>query len=131
MNKRKATSVFVPAILIIILLALIAVPSFLNARKQSQSNACLNNLRQIDSGSESWAAASAKSRGDKIDVPEVCHYIKGDMLPICPAGGTYTGPPLGLSPRCSVHGALWEGQSTFPRKWEQGYLEAVQQLHRR
>ncbi len=128
MNKRKAMFVFVPAILIIILLAVIAVPSFVKARKQSQRNACLNNLRQIDSGSEAWAAANAKGRGDHIDVDEVCRYIKGPTLPGCPSGGEYIIPPLGENPTCSVHGDML-GLRTFPQKWEEGYREAVKQMN--
>jgi prepilin-type N-terminal cleavage/methylation domain-containing protein len=40
---------------IIGLLAAIAIPNFLRARQTSQTNACINNLRQIDSAKQQWA----------------------------------------------------------------------------
>src|SRR6516162_4332624 len=40
---------------IIGLLAAIAIPNFVKARKTSQTNACLNNLRQIDGAKQQWA----------------------------------------------------------------------------
>ena len=88
---------------------------------------CLHNLELIDAGTESWGAGVCGKRGDAVDVKTIAvEYMKAHKLPSCPSGGTYTIPALGLSPQCSVHGALWEGQSTFPPKWEPGYLEAVQ-----
>ena len=40
---------------IIGLLAAIAIPNFVRARTQSQKNACINNLRQIDGSVQQWA----------------------------------------------------------------------------
>jgi len=40
---------------IIGLLAAIAIPSFIKARTESQKNACINNLRQVESAKEQWA----------------------------------------------------------------------------
>ena len=40
---------------IIGLLAAIAIPNFVRARTQSQKNACINNLRQIDGAVQQWA----------------------------------------------------------------------------
>ena len=40
---------------IIGLLAAIAIPNFVRARTQSQKNACINNLRQIDGAIQQWA----------------------------------------------------------------------------
>lgn len=39
---------------IIGLLAAIAIPNFVKARAQSQTNACINNLRQIDGAKQQW-----------------------------------------------------------------------------
>jgi prepilin-type N-terminal cleavage/methylation domain-containing protein len=36
------------------LLAAIAVPNIVRARTQSQTQACINNLRQIDDASQQW-----------------------------------------------------------------------------
>ena len=40
---------------IIGLLAGIALPNFIKARATSQTNACINNLRQIDAAKQQWA----------------------------------------------------------------------------
>src|SRR5260221_5607953 len=40
---------------IIGMLAAIAIPNFIKARTTSQMNACINNLRQIDSAKQEWA----------------------------------------------------------------------------
>ena len=40
---------------IIGLLAAIAIPNFVRARQTSQTNACINNLRQIDAAKQQWA----------------------------------------------------------------------------
>ena len=40
---------------IIGLLAAIAIPNFVKARTTSQQNACINNLRLVDSSKQQWA----------------------------------------------------------------------------
>lgn len=80
---------------IIGLLAAIAIPNFVKARNTAQSNACINNMRQIDSAIQQWALEKGKK---DTDAPEttaadgVQTYIKGEKLPTCPAGGDYTMP---------------------------------------
>ena len=49
---------------IIGLLAAIAIPNFVQARKTSQTNACLNNLRQIDGAKQQWALENGKHSAD-------------------------------------------------------------------
>ena len=71
---------------IIGLLAAIAIPNFVKARNTSQSNACINNMRQIDSGVQQWALETGQ---DSTAVPTsgvVAPYIKGNVMPTCPAG---------------------------------------------
>ena len=46
---------------IIGLLAAIAIPNFVRARQTSQTNACINNLRQIDAAKQQWALENGKS----------------------------------------------------------------------
>jgi prepilin-type N-terminal cleavage/methylation domain-containing protein len=45
---------------IIGLLAAIAIPNFVRARQTSQTNACINNLRQIDAAKQQWALESGQ-----------------------------------------------------------------------
>jgi len=89
---------------IIGLLAAIAIPSFLKARTTSQQNACINNLRQIDSGKEQAALAYKIAQAQTVPTASVNEYIKGNATPTCPAGGTYTYNTLGTNPVCSVGG---------------------------
>ena len=87
---------------IIGLLAAIAIPSFMKARTTSQKNACIENLRQIEGGKEQWAMAANKKTGDDIVTTAVAGYLKGGVLPMCPASGTYTYNPISTDAACSV-----------------------------
>ncbi len=77
---------------IIGLLAAIAIPNFVKARNTAQSNACINNMRQIDSAIQQWALEKGKKDTDAPVPAEVAEYIKGNALPKCPAGGDYVLP---------------------------------------
>ena len=84
------------------MMAGIAIPSFVKARTTSQQNACVNNLRQLDSAKEQWAMATNKSDGDAPVESGVLEYIKGAAMPVCPDGGTYELNAIGTSPACST-----------------------------
>ena len=51
---------------IIALLAAIAVPGFLRARKRSQASKILNDLRMIDSAIDQYAIETGKKSGDPV-----------------------------------------------------------------
>lgn len=103
MNKKMGfTLVEIMIVVAIIgLLAAIAIPSFVKARNTSQQNACINNLRQVDSGKEQWAMAASKGDGATVVTVSVNEYIK-DQTPVCPASGTYTYANIGSDPTCSI-----------------------------
>jgi prepilin-type N-terminal cleavage/methylation domain-containing protein len=63
---------------IIALLAAIAVPGFLRARKRSQASKILNDLRLIDSAVDQYAIENAKISGVVVDVPDWTNYLKKD-----------------------------------------------------
>src|SRR5688500_11084127 len=88
---------------IIGLLAAIAIPNFIKARKTAQKNACIENLRQIDGAKEQWALENKKSSGSAIVEAEVNVYIKAGA-PTCPGGGTYTYGAIDTNPACSTAG---------------------------
>ena len=79
---------------IIGLLAAIAIPNFMNARATSQQNACINNLRQINSAVEQWAMETGQAAGSPPPVnTDLTPYIQlnsNSSIPDCPSGGTYT-----------------------------------------
>jgi prepilin-type N-terminal cleavage/methylation domain-containing protein len=90
---------------IIGLLAAIAIPNFVKARGTAQTNACINNLRQIDGAKEQWALESRSSEGATVDEAAVEEFIKGGR-PECPASGDYDFGSLleDGAPTCSVEG---------------------------
>src|SRR5437773_10836862 len=87
---------------IIGLLAAIAIPNFVKARTTAQRNACISNLRQLDGAVEQWALETKKATGAPIDTAEISTYLKGNTMPSCPGGGSYSLSTVGLSPACSL-----------------------------
>ena len=72
---------------IIGLLAAIAIPNFVRARTQSQKNACINNLRQIDGAIQQWALENKRPPPPPPSAfGDIRAYLKNSV--ICPAGGT-------------------------------------------
>ena len=71
---------------IIGLLAAIAIPNFVRARTQSQKNACINNLRQIDGAVQQWALENKASTYTAMTDANVLEYLKSVVT--CPAGGS-------------------------------------------
>ena len=65
---------------IIALLAAIAVPGFLRARKRSQASKIINDLRMIDSAMDQYAIEYAKKSGDPIAVEDWTNYVKKDTV---------------------------------------------------
>jgi prepilin-type N-terminal cleavage/methylation domain-containing protein len=65
---------------IIALLAAIAVPGFLRARKRSQASKIKNDLRLIDSAVDQYAIETAKKTGDPVSITDWTNYIKKDTV---------------------------------------------------
>jgi prepilin-type N-terminal cleavage/methylation domain-containing protein len=86
-------------------LAAICIPNVIHARNTSQEKACINNLRQIDAGAQTWATANNKKSGDTYTLDDIKDYFQRSTIPQCPAGGQY-GPDfaVGTSPTCSLEG---------------------------
>jgi type II secretory pathway pseudopilin PulG len=61
---------------IIALLAAIAVPSFLRARKRSQATATLETLRMVDAAKDQYAIENGKSPGITPDAADLAANIK-------------------------------------------------------
>lgn len=65
---------------IIALLAAIAVPGFLRARKRSQASKILNDLRMIDSAVDQYAVETNRKTGDLVGVADWTNYLKKGSL---------------------------------------------------
>jgi prepilin-type N-terminal cleavage/methylation domain-containing protein len=66
---------------IIALLAAIAVPNFLRARKRSQATRMLEDLRILDSACDQYAIETNRSSGDTVQWVDIQNYLKkGSVL---------------------------------------------------
>jgi prepilin-type N-terminal cleavage/methylation domain-containing protein len=111
MNKTMKQGFTLVEIMIVVaiigLLAAIAIPSFMKARTQSQQNACINNLRQIEAAKEQWALEKRKQQGATATTTEVMEYIKNPSSSTnCPAGGTIAFGVIGTNCTCTVTAPL-------------------------
>ena len=73
---------------IIGLLAAIAIPNFVRARTTSQTNACINNLRQIDGAKQTWALENTQNPSATPVDSDIQPFLgRGTAggLPSCPA----------------------------------------------
>ena len=78
-NKRRGGFTLVEIMIvvaIIALLAAIAVPGFLRARKRSQATRILNDLRMIDSAVDQYAIETNRVTGNPVNVADWTNYLK-------------------------------------------------------
>jgi prepilin-type N-terminal cleavage/methylation domain-containing protein len=79
LNKRRAGFTLVEIMIvvaIIALLAAIAVPGFLRARKRSQASRILNDLRMIDAAVDQYAIETNKKSNDVVGTADWTNYLK-------------------------------------------------------
>ena len=79
LNKKRGGFTLVEIMIvvaIIALLAAIAVPGFLRARKRSQASRILNDLRMIDSAVDQYAIETNRTTGAIVAVADWTNYLK-------------------------------------------------------
>ncbi len=98
MNSRRL--LFIAALAAGIGVGSIATLNFIQARNTPASNACINNLRQMDGAMQQWAIENRKEPGDKVTMADITPYLKSSVR--CPQGDNYTvGPAISNRVTCS------------------------------
>jgi prepilin-type N-terminal cleavage/methylation domain-containing protein len=79
-NHRQTAAFTLVEIMIVVaiigLLTVLALPSFIKARKQSQGRRILNDARQMDAAVDQWAMEYNKKDGDTVDTAAAATYLK-------------------------------------------------------
>ena len=78
---------------IIGLLAVLAVPAFIKARKQSLGRRIINDIRQMDAAIDQWALETGKKDGDPVVTSQAALYMKSPW-----SDNDSTGNPFVLGP---------------------------------
>lgn len=88
-------------LLIIGMVAAIAMPGFVQSRRNARRNVCVNNMRLISAAKEQAALENSYAETYVPTQAEMLPYIKGNTMPVCPGNGTYTINAVSVAPVCS------------------------------
>jgi hypothetical protein len=105
------------ACLFIGFVVVIIVPTIIKARLSKAENACINNLRLIQSAKEQWALEQRKVGSDTpafSDLQPYCGHGPTGELPHCPLGGTYIVGRVDEDPKCSIGASAWPNDHVLP-----------------
>ena len=98
LNKNRGGFTLVEIMIvvaIIALLAAIAVPNFLRARKRSQATRILEDLRIIDSAIDQYAIEANKTGGAAVNWTDIQSYVKKGSIMYNSAGVDLLGTTFG------------------------------------
>src|SRR3954468_13312065 len=92
LTKKRAGFTLVEIMIvvaIIALLAAIAVPGVLRARKRSQASKVLNDLRMIDADVDQYAIETGRKTGDAVVITDWTNYVKKDTTLYSPGADLF------------------------------------------
>jgi prepilin-type N-terminal cleavage/methylation domain-containing protein len=90
-GKAAFTLVEIMIVVAIIgLLAALAVPAFVKARKQSQGRRIVNDARQMDAAIDQWALETGQTDGNTVNTTGASTYLKTAWVTNDLLGNPYT-----------------------------------------
>ena len=101
LNKRRGGFTLVEIMIvvaIIALLAAIAVPGFLRARKRSQASRILNDLRMIDAAVDQYAIETNRSTSFVVGIADWTNYLKKGSIALQHRQQSPGSVPMALRP---------------------------------
>jgi hypothetical protein len=72
--------------------------------EQANTVACQGNLRGIQGAKQQWATDHQRPGGALMTQADLLPYLKGNVMPVCPAGGVYILNPVSVPPICNIPG---------------------------
>lgn len=103
--KRSSKGFTLVEIMIVVaiigLLAALAVPNFIQARRDAQEKSCQQNLDQLEGAKEQWGFENNAPDGGAVGAYEI--YLQNQTVPDCPGGGVYSIGAMGVQPVCTLH----------------------------
>lgn len=97
------------SLILIPLYLAIALPSYSRARDAAMTNACINNLRIIDSAKDQWAIENSRRTGEVPQAHQLLEYFRFGEFPSAPRAANipsvrWASPPPAASPdtRCPL-----------------------------
>jgi len=105
MRKRHSGFTLVEIMIVIAiigLIAAIAIPNFVRARRTSQGQACAQQLEQIEGAKQQWGFENNANDTASATTADLAPYLKLGVFPSCPASGTYGLNALDTQTTCDL-----------------------------